>query len=97
MHSGECVYIVQWLNIFVCVCGEKGNSVCWYIYVCICVCGMVCFIKESMFKSEGDYIIYHSYGTCLRMKCECVCVCVSDHYTRTPGEVHDWPRQSRAH
>lgn len=39
MCSGVYVYvcILEQVNIFVCVCGEKGNSVCWYVFICLYV------------------------------------------------------------
>lgn len=41
MHSGECVYIVEQLNIFICVCrGEREFSRLVYICLYVCVNGM---------------------------------------------------------
>lgn len=55
MHSGVCACILELLSVFMCVHREKGNSVCWYVFVCLYVCLMcvcvICFVGEHILKS----------------------------------------------
>lgn len=42
----KCVCVSEQLTIFECVCEEKGNSACWYVFmsVRVSVGGVFCWV-----------------------------------------------------